>query len=601
MAKILFVTFYDSNCVGLRIISSYLEAKGHECKILLHEAEEGEVEKKVLEHPIGYQTFSNGVFSGSAADYYPVSEVEQQTILKIIKEFAPDSVGISTRSYLDDFCISFAQIIKKTSPNILIMAGGFGPTLSYEKYLNGGVDIVVRGDGEESSLEIADAIDSGTSWDNVANLAYKKNGNIICNPIRCPETELSKYPHPLYGVSNILHLSGSSVTPESFKAPEFGYSIRYNVLWGRGCVGTCSYCSGGYWRLFYKENGQTMPPRRMREVDDVIGELLKAKQAGFKMIGLMDEFLVAPAHIMRDFFQKYKEKIDLPFTAYVHPHIALNYPEILDLMIEAGLNFSTVGIQSGSETFSKDVYNRKYQNSTIKMLANALSSRGVGVNYHLIGANPLETDDDFDKTLNLIKELPYDVSRDSICYFYFTVFPKAPILEKFGNEIFKKRDVEKWLRNGRLVYLRTLLDDHDFEAIKDLSSHELQEHTYKVLLDYVLKGNLLGEDSLEGVIVNDPPKTFLDYVLKFFEDKKIYIWGTGGAYEKRKHLFSKINIVCAFDNSVEEGSRRIVDGITVCNPSELKQMEPRPVFLFSCYKKEIFKQVRSIHPEMPVF
>ncbi|WP_320170133.1 B12-binding domain-containing radical SAM protein [Maridesulfovibrio sp.] len=601
MAKILFITFHDFYCVGIRIIASYLEEHGHDCMLLLHESEKKEIDLYPLEHPIGYQTMINGTFYGSEIDFNPISEDEQQAILDQIEKFSPDSVGISTRSYLDDFCIAFAAKIKKRLPDVLIMAGGFGPTLSYEKYLET-VDVVVRGEGEEASLEIADALDAGTSWKDIGNLAYMENGSAVCNPMKAPELQLSKYPHPMFGTPKILHMSGTKFKVETFEASEFSsYTTRYNLLWGRGCVGTCSYCSGGYWRTFYKENGKTMPVRRLRDIDDVMEEFLKAKNAGFKLMGLIDEFLIAPEHLLHDFFTKYKEKIGLPFSAYVHPHIVKNHPDIFNLMVEAGLHHSTVGIQSGSKNFSKNVYNRKYSAETIMALANALSSAGVSLKYHFIGANPLETDEDFEESLQLIKKLPFDVFKDTIWYFYLAVFPKSPMLDNFGKEVFQTRDVDKWLRQGVLVYLRLLLNDEQFFRIKSLSYDELRMETYKILLNLILKGQVLGEETLKGNSLNNPPKSFLDYAINYLNGKKIYIWGTGGVYQKRKHLLKNVEIICAFDNSIKKDEKLLLDGIPVLNPCHLQEMEPLPIFIMSSYKKEIFEQAKKLNPACPIF
>ena len=78
-----------------------------------------------------------------------------------------------------------AREIRDEDPNMPIVWGGVHPTLLSEQTIqNEFVDIVVRRDGEETIVELTNAIKNNSSFDEIKGLTYIKNGKIINTPER---------------------------------------------------------------------------------------------------------------------------------------------------------------------------------------------------------------------------------------------------------------------------------------------------------------------------------------------------------------------------------------------------------------------------------
>src|SRR5215469_775478 len=75
-----------------------------------------------------------------------------------------------------------ARIVKAARPDLPIIFGGWHPTLAPHQTLeNELVDVVVRGPGELTLLEIVQRYRAGQDLDGIDGLSYKRDGKIIHN------------------------------------------------------------------------------------------------------------------------------------------------------------------------------------------------------------------------------------------------------------------------------------------------------------------------------------------------------------------------------------------------------------------------------------
>src|SRR6201993_627834 len=76
--------------------------------------------------------------------------------------------------------LSVARMVKATHTDLPVIFGGWHPTLAAHQTLeNELVDVVVRGPGELTLLELAQSYQQGYNTDHVAGLSYKRNGEIV--------------------------------------------------------------------------------------------------------------------------------------------------------------------------------------------------------------------------------------------------------------------------------------------------------------------------------------------------------------------------------------------------------------------------------------
>ncbi len=342
--KIILCAFTNSN-LAIRNLASYLSMYGANVKILFFSEYQ-----QIIEN-LG--TLHNSDIDGVS---FVTDELQQAIIL--------------------------AEEIRKnkTDRRPIIIFGGVQPTINPKGCLKY-CDYVVRGEGEETILEIYNNI---KEIKHIKNVSYLENEKLINNPIRKLETDLDKYPFPEYDKNESV--------------------INYMIMTSRGCPFSCTYCYNSYRRKMYKDKG---PFVRKRSIDDIIAEFKYAKNkfANIKLIQIFDDnFITRSQEELRLFSLKYKKEIDIPFYCLGNPDL-VNEQKI-KILREAGLTQIQIGIQTGSEQINYNVYNRKIPNKTIKRCADICQKNSISVSYDIIFNKPYETIKDVKETLDLVINLP---------------------------------------------------------------------------------------------------------------------------------------------------------------------------------------------------
>ncbi len=90
-------------------------------------------------------------------------------------------IGVSCyRSSLDDVGNVIKQL-RASGYNGVVTAGGFGPTFHDSDFLSGGVDIVLKGEAEDSIVELANLLNNGTYQKNGSQRYGSLNRECCCN------------------------------------------------------------------------------------------------------------------------------------------------------------------------------------------------------------------------------------------------------------------------------------------------------------------------------------------------------------------------------------------------------------------------------------
>ncbi len=126
-----------------------------------------------------------------------VNDLSEQGLIKQIKQFNPNIVGISCHTPLVYPAHKIAKTVKSFSRQITVIMGGPHPSVLPEDTIaDENVDIVVRGEGEITLFELVKAIEGGTSLDSILGITYRDNGKILTNPDRPLTTDLDSFPLP---------------------------------------------------------------------------------------------------------------------------------------------------------------------------------------------------------------------------------------------------------------------------------------------------------------------------------------------------------------------------------------------------------------------
>jgi radical SAM superfamily enzyme YgiQ (UPF0313 family) len=274
-------------------------------------------------------------------------------------------------------------------------------------------------------------------------------GQIVFNPKAPLEQNNDVYPwrdndkENKYFIDNGQLISNYGVINES----EDG---RYETMSSRGCPYHCSYCCEYSLKHIYSGEKYL----RQRTAENLIAELEDAKKRfNLRHIDFEDEVFGINLDWLKKFVPIYKEKIGLPFQAYIYPTVKID--EILALLKDAGLVNCCLSLQSGSEKIQRDVFKRVYNRDLFIKTAKLCKQHNISFYTDIITFNPYEDEEDLKKTLEVLLEVG---GGFSICVNKLFVLPGTELEKKMkADGINIKDNSRNKLFNyyGRLYWIAT--------------------------------------------------------------------------------------------------------------------------------------------------
>lgn len=387
MARIVIISLYDVEAIGVRYIHSVLTSHGHQCDL---------------------------IFYKERAPYMLAMDEEPglKLLPDLVKSLEPDLVGVSLRSSFRKVAAKATELIRE-KVNVPIIWGGTDPTIDPDssfKY----VDAIIRGEGEFPLLDIANRIDAKQPWHDVENLWVKNNRELVKNDMRQLLPNLDEIPFPDYDQAD-KHWIDTGV--ESGRDPwmKDGLLPEYTIMASRGCPYDCAYCINSGIMEIFKGKGTIV---RKRSVKNVIDELEIAKEKfGAKTVFYMDEVFGFDRDWAEEFCAEYKAKIALPFKIEIYPTILDE--KLINLMADAGLWILSIGVQSGSDRIMRDVFRRHPAKEEVIRASKAAAKKKILTLYDFILDNPFDTPEDLRDTLEFALKLerPVNLSLLSLAFF----------------------------------------------------------------------------------------------------------------------------------------------------------------------------------------
>jgi anaerobic magnesium-protoporphyrin IX monomethyl ester cyclase len=186
------------------------------------------------------------------AEKFGWKELESQ-----IESYQPDVVAPSGLGTCNAYSVArTVELAKKVSPSTTTIVGGQHFTaLAHESLqIYPDIDIIVRGEGEQTLVEIIKALQGDKSLFNAKGLSFRHNDQIFHTGERPLIKNLDMLPFPGY------HLEKEHMKEYYFTLMT-GKNTPFAIIEGsRGCIHNCTYCS--QWR-FWKRNHRMKSPRRI--------------------------------------------------------------------------------------------------------------------------------------------------------------------------------------------------------------------------------------------------------------------------------------------------------------------------------------------------
>jgi anaerobic magnesium-protoporphyrin IX monomethyl ester cyclase len=200
----------------------------------------------------------------------PPLKIGWKTLGKILQEENPDIVGAGEEALYHHEAVRLFKLAKEINPEVITIAGGhfFSWMVDYS-FKNSPIDIIVRFEGEETVVELIQALDNKTSLSKVKGVAFKNNGQIIKTSLRPLIEDLDSLPLPAF-----------DLMPMGKYSP-FGYLWPQSATLehSRGCIDRCNFCS--LWTFWGRhistdiEKGEleVMPSYRSKSVERTLEEV----------------------------------------------------------------------------------------------------------------------------------------------------------------------------------------------------------------------------------------------------------------------------------------------------------------------------------------
>ena len=531
MAKISFINAYELSNLGTRILSSYAIAKGHKVhNILLGTPEFVQIESQADIHE-GYQVYNRGKVIVNKATCYKISPQDTELMARVLKAEQPDIVGFSARSTNNWLIPVLVPVLQQCLPSALLIAGGFGPTLEPELYLDGGFHCVVRGDGEAALAELMECVDlqkrtgkPQAQGRHILNTVWKIDGVIHTNKLRPQEKNISQFGSPLHGDEYFSFINDGTL--RRCYDPTLADPTYYSYL-GRGCIGHCTYCSGGQWASLYKNDECKAYKRRNRDLDEVFDELKKIPKNTAEII-FVDEFFGFSSQKTLEFCKLYKKHIDKRFFCHINYDYMLNHRHVFDALIDAGLYATNIGFQSGSEKFAKEHYHRNFRNENLIEFARLCFEANLTAGIHFIGGNCYETEDVFQETLSVIRNLPFSIEepwRLNLRNIRLRPHPKTPITFLQPKVVSHPMSAKEWFYRAIIQELSRIVSE---EEIADLRKNTRWK-SEPVEFNQFYQKTLLNKQ-----------REHFHKVIQSIHNKRVVFYGAGQLYEMNKPFFGDL-------------------------------------------------------------
>ncbi len=309
-----------------------------------------------------------------------------------IREHKPAIVCISVDSANFDSCFQMTALTKRIAPHSLTILGGPHATFFDTKILENipSVDMVVRGEGEETLQEVIDILEKGRqdpSFENVLGITYRDAGKIRKNPNRPVIEDLDTLPFLSYELLDMDKIEADS------------WPGCYAIHIGRGCSFPCHFCAD---RVIWNRNYRCKSPGKIIEEIKYCLNNYPAKGIFFGS----DTFTANKARTRELCELLIQEDMGIDWCCTSRIDCVDN--DLLVLMKKAGCRMMAYGVESLSDTMIK-LMKKNYSSALAMDVLRKTHALGIDTRFGLIFGFPGETEQTLKETLVNLNQLDPEI------------------------------------------------------------------------------------------------------------------------------------------------------------------------------------------------
>jgi anaerobic magnesium-protoporphyrin IX monomethyl ester cyclase len=318
--------------------------------------------------------------------------LDPMQVVELLLMYKTPMLGVNLNfQYIAPSLESLIASLRKRGYPSHITLGGLYASVAYEEIIRKmpGVDTIVRFEGEQTYLELVNAVHQPEKWEKIQSLVYRQNGQVVMNPLRPLIKDLGTIPEP---ARDHLHT-----------AMEIG-GYAY-VISSRGCNGVCAYCVQQ--RSVSDPKGSRWRGRDPEEVADEMEHL--HKKFGIRMFSLVDDDIFGSSvngktHAERVAEALIRKNLDLSILLSVQPR-DITY-EIFTILKKAGVDSVILAV----DNFAQPVLNRYRKMTTVKQNLDSIQvMKDLGIDAYLgiIMFDPWTSLEELIDNFETIQDIPF--------------------------------------------------------------------------------------------------------------------------------------------------------------------------------------------------
>jgi radical SAM superfamily enzyme YgiQ (UPF0313 family) len=306
--------------------------------------------------------------------------------------------------------LEFSAFVKQIRPDLPVIWGGWHTTFAAEQAMQDPrIDVVVRGMGERTFVELARSIEANGPLQDVLGIHFR-DGDKVRSTADRPLEDINNFPPPAYEL----------IKPERYLVETAEGHRLASTIFSRGCPYACDFCldSRNRWLGL--------------SIDRMIADIEFWLARGANRIQFYDgNFFLGRARLIEFCDAVVVRDLHTRFgwiATAVGRRVARMDDDLLARLKHAGLVQVAIGAESGSDELLTRITNKTTVETTLEAVRR-LTRHGIDQYLFFMVGYPDEPDDALEKTLDFVVQLKKINPRVTLHLNFATPLP--------GSEVFR--------------------------------------------------------------------------------------------------------------------------------------------------------------------